>query len=201
MPRAPTTATRAGIVDLLSPDPATIDLRAMAHHLAQLNRYCGALDLPFSVAQHSVLVLEIFKRRNPELPGIYAVLHDAPEYVWGDIIRPTQEALDLAIPGFRRLLQGLHERMHMAIRAHFHIPPPSIDILAAVKEADDIALATEWAAGMPEVAGPCPVRAKPLRGVTPRPLPWPEAAAAFEVSVRFQVEHFRMEHQQDGMPA
>jgi hypothetical protein len=191
MVRTPTTATRAGLVDLLNPDPATINLRAMAHQLAQLNRYCGALDLPFSVAQHSVLTLEIFARRNTEMPGIYAVLHDAPEYVWGDYTRPSQEALDCVIPGFRRTLEGLHGRMHAAIRAHFRLPPPSIAILAAIKEADEIALATEWAAGMPHEAGPCPVSAKPLRGVRPNALPWVEAAAAFELNVRFQVEHFR----------
>lgn len=177
--RTPTVATLTGIVDLLNPDPATIDLRAMAHHLGQINRYCGALEFPFSVAQHSVLTLEIFRRNNPDQPGIYALIHDAPEYVWGDAIRPAQEALDLAIPGFRHLLQNLHGRMHEAIRIRFDLPPPSIEMHAAIKEADELALATEWHAFMPAAGGPCPVKAKPLRGFLPKPLPWAAAADLF----------------------
>jgi len=194
MTRTPTVATLTGIVDLLEPDPVTIDPRAMAHHLAQLNRYAGALELPFSVAQHSVLVMEIFKRRNPGMPAIYALLHDAPEYVWGDMIRPTQEALESYFPGFRRVLQGLHARFDRAVRIRFGLPDPSIEVLAAVHEADEIALATEWRGYMPEAAGPCPVTAQPAR-FCPKPLPWTGAADLFLTTLNYELAHFANEDQ------
>ena len=192
MSRTPTVATLTGLVDLLDPDPSTISPKAMAHHLAQLNRYAGALELPFSVAQHSVLVLEIFKRRHPDKPGIYALLHDAPEYVWGDTIRPAQEALESVFPGFRRTLQGLHGRFDRAVRTRFALPDPSIEILAAVHEADEIALATEWRAYMPEAAGPCPVTAQPAR-FCPKALPWTAAADLFLSTLTYELAQFANE--------
>lgn len=178
MTRTPTVATLTGVVDLLNPDPATITIEAMAHHLGQINRYAGALELPFSVAQHSVLQMEIFKRRFPALPAIYALLDDAHEYVWGDILRPAQEAYELHFPGFRRLRQGLNHRMDTAIRTRLDIPPPSMEVCAAVHECDEIACATEWL-GMNPASGPCPVRAAPMRGIRPKPLPWTAAADLF----------------------
>lgn len=189
--RTPIVATLTGIVDLLNPDPATISARAMAHHLAQQNRYAGALELPISVAQHSILVLEIFKRRFPALPGIYALLDDAQEYVWGDLIRPAQEAYESCFPGFRRVREGLHTRMNIAIRAHFGLPDPTIEICAAVHEADKIAFATEWARFMPVAAGPCPIDATPLRSISLKPLPWVAASDAFLEALHLEMDQFR----------
>jgi hypothetical protein len=191
MTRTPTVATLTGIVDLIEPDPSTISARAIAHHLAQINRYAGALELPFSVAQHSVLVCEIFRRRNPGLPAVYALLHDAPEYVWGDMIRPAQEALEAYFPGFRRVLQGLHARMDRAVRAHFGLPDPTIAICAAVHEADEIALATEWARFMPAAAGPCPINPPVMGGLSLKALSWTAAADAFLDALHFEMAQFR----------
>lgn len=179
MTRTPTVATLTGIVDLVEVDPASITIPAIAHGLGQLNRYCGALELPFSVAQHSVLVFEIFRRRHPTLPAIHALIHDAPEYVFGDLIRPVQERIDTAFPGFRKWWQGEQLFMLRMIRHALSIPPANIEIYAAVHEADEIALATEWRAFMPKAAGPCPVSAEPMRGITPKPLPWTAAADLF----------------------
>lgn len=184
MTRTPTVATLTGLVDLMAPDPATITLDAIAHQLGQINRYCGALELPFSVAQHSVLTFEIFRRRCPDLPAMHALLHDAPEYVWGDETRPRQEAAELHFPGYRRWLESMQHRMLVAIRQRFGIPAPTIEVLAAVAEADDIALATEWRAYMPRPAGPCPIAAQPMRGITPKPLPWAAAADLFKETFR-----------------
>jgi hypothetical protein len=187
MTRTPTVATLTGLVDLRDPQACAISPKAMAHHLAQINRYAGALELPLSVAQHSVLTLEIFRRRNPTLPGIYALLHDGHEYVWTDIIRPVQERIDEAFPGFRRWLQSEHGHMDRAIRERFGLPDPSIEICAAVHEADEIALATEWWALMPEAAGPCPVAARPMPNVKPKPLAWTAAADLFLSSLHFEL--------------
>jgi hypothetical protein len=179
MTLTPTVATLTGIVDLLETRPVTITAAAIAHHLGQLNRYCGALELPFSVAQHSVLTYEVFRRRTPHLPAIHALIHDAPEYVYGDVIRPVQERIDLAFPGFRRWWNNQQGVMLATIRSALGIPTPGIEILAAVHEADKIALATEWRAFMPRAGGPCPVSAPPMRGIIPKPLPWTAAADLF----------------------
>jgi hypothetical protein len=138
-----------------------------------------------------VLVCEIFRRRNPGLPAIYALLHDAPEYVWGDMIRPAQEALEAYFPGFRRVLQGLHARMDRAVRAHFGLPDPTIAICAAVHEADEIALATEWARFMPAAAGPCPINPPVMGGLSLKPLSWTAAADAFLDALHFEMARFR----------
>jgi 5'-deoxynucleotidase YfbR-like HD superfamily hydrolase len=96
MPTAPIlTATRTGLVDLLNPDPKTITLEAIAHGLSQINRWAGATEFPVSVAQHSILVMEIFLRLCPNLRpyAIYPLLHDAHEAFIGDVSAPLKSLL------------------------------------------------------------------------------------------------------------
>src|ERR1044072_1610373 len=78
-------------LDILDPLPVDVELSDIAHGLARVARWNGQTlgDYPFSVAQHSVLVLELFRAANSEMtPAVLlqALLHDAPEYVMGDII-------------------------------------------------------------------------------------------------------------------
>lgn len=85
-------------LDLLDPSPLDVELSDIAHGLARVARWNGQTlgDYPFSVAQHSVLVLEIFKSLNPGADAraqLYALLHDAPEYVMGDLISPFKAAV------------------------------------------------------------------------------------------------------------
>jgi 5'-deoxynucleotidase YfbR-like HD superfamily hydrolase len=85
-------------LDLLDPSPLDVELSDIAHGLARVARWNGQTqgDYPFSVAQHSVLVLEIFRALNPsadERALLYALLHDAPEYVMGDLISPFKAAM------------------------------------------------------------------------------------------------------------
>ena len=85
-------------LDLLDPSPLDVELSDIAHGLARVARWNGQTlgDYPFSVAQHSVLVLEIFKALNPGADAsaqLYALLHDAPEYVMGDLISPFKAAI------------------------------------------------------------------------------------------------------------
>lgn len=188
MTRTPTVATLTGIVDLINPDPATITLEAMSHHLALLNRYCGSTELPFSVAQHSLLTADIFRQLYPGLPAIYAKLHDGHEYLIGDWVRPVQEAIEIELPGFQRYMENFKTRLDIAIRARWGIPAPTIEIHAAVAHADNVALATEWRTLMPAAAGPCPVTAPSRRGVSIKPLPWTEAADRFRASVQQDID-------------
>lgn len=85
-------------LDILDPSPLDVELTDIAHGLARVARWNGQTlgDFPFSVAQHSILVLAIFRALNPGADArelLYALLHDAPEYVMGDIISPFKTVM------------------------------------------------------------------------------------------------------------
>lgn len=85
-------------LDILDPSPMDVELSDIAHGLARVARWNGQTigDYPFSVAQHSVLVLELFRAHQPDatpMAQLQALLHDAPEYVMGDIISPFKAAM------------------------------------------------------------------------------------------------------------
>ncbi|RYE10596.1 MAG: HD family hydrolase [Hyphomicrobiales bacterium] len=108
-------------LDILDPSPVDVELTDIAHGLARVARWNGqtAGDYPFSVAQHSVLVLEIFTGMAPASgprDRLYALLHDAPEYVMGDIISPFKAAMGGNYKDVEnRLLGAVH--LHFALNA------------------------------------------------------------------------------------
>ena len=114
-------------LDLLDPSPLDVELSDIAHGLARVARWNGQTqgDFPFSVAQHSVLVLEIFRGLNREATvaeQLYAVLHDAPEYVMGDIISPFKAAMGGNYKEVEdRLLGAVHLRFSLGA-----LPPASL---------------------------------------------------------------------------
>lgn len=122
-------------LDLLDPSPVDIELSDIAHGLARVARWNGQThgDYPFSVAQHSVLVTEIFAAHNPGSPGsslLYALLHDASEYVMGDIISPFKAAMGGDYKNVEaRLLGAINIRFSLAAT-----PPAAIN--KAIKKAD-----------------------------------------------------------------
>ncbi len=104
-------------LDLLDPSPLDVEIEDIAHGLARVARWNGqtAGDWPMSVAEHSLLVEDIFARqsRTPPPPAdrLAALLHDAPEYVIGDMISPFKAALGLDYAGFEaRLAAAVHLR-------------------------------------------------------------------------------------------
>jgi 5'-deoxynucleotidase YfbR-like HD superfamily hydrolase len=108
-------------LDILDPSPVDVELVDIAHGLARVARWNGQTrgDYPFSVAQHSVLVLEIFTAMTPEADAkgrLYALLHDAPEYVMGDIISPFKAAMGGNYKDVEnRLLGAIH--LHFGLNA------------------------------------------------------------------------------------
>jgi 5'-deoxynucleotidase YfbR-like HD superfamily hydrolase len=108
-------------LDILDPSPVDVELTDIAHGLARVARWNGQTqgDYPFSVAQHSVLVLEIFSAMVPDADAkgrLYALLHDAPEYVMGDIISPFKAAMGGNYKEVEdRLLGAVH--LHFALNA------------------------------------------------------------------------------------
>lgn len=103
-------------LDLLAPDPADIDIADIAHGLARVARWNGQTlgGSAFSVAQHCCIVLDIFEALMPDADRearLAALLHDAPEYVIGDLISPFKAAIGLDYKAFeRRLLGAIHRR-------------------------------------------------------------------------------------------
>lgn len=85
-------------LDLLDPSPLDVEITDIAHGLARVARWNGQTAGPhvFSVAQHSLLVEAIGGALDPRLGGperLELLLHDAPEYVIGDIISPLKAAI------------------------------------------------------------------------------------------------------------
>ena len=103
-------------LDLLNPSPDDIEIEDIAHGLARVARWNGQTQgaHAFSVAQHSLLVEEIARLRAPDWPACWrlaALLHDAPEYVVGDLISPFKNAIGLDYKAFEsRLLAAIHAR-------------------------------------------------------------------------------------------
>ncbi len=125
-------------LDLLDPSPFDIEISDIAHGLARVARWNGQTrgDHAFSVAQHSLLVETIFGRIAPRAPSsqrLAALLHDAPEYVIGDMISP-----------FKSVVGGGYKdcelRLQRAIHLRFSLPPESgAGLIKDIKRADQIA--------------------------------------------------------------
>ena len=122
-------------LDLLDPSPLDIEIDDIAHGLARVARWNGQTRGPhaFSVAQHCVLVEAIVARHDRAIDRrwrLAALLHDAPEYVVGDMISPFKAALGIDYKAFeQRLLAAIHIR--------FGLPPETPEkVTAAIKKAD-----------------------------------------------------------------
>src|SRR5512147_3213344 len=125
-------------LDLLDPSPFDIEIEDIAHGLARVARWNGQTygDHAFSVAQHCMLVEDIVAQLKPGIAQrwrLAALLHDAPEYVVGDLISPFKTAIGLDY-------KALELRLLAAIHARFGLPAvlPS-DVQSEIKIADRIA--------------------------------------------------------------
>jgi 5'-deoxynucleotidase YfbR-like HD superfamily hydrolase len=122
-------------LDLLDPSPMDIEIEDIAHGLARVARWNGQTvgDHAFSVAQHSVVVEEIVAHIQPDIEPrwrLAALLHDAAEYVIGDMISPFKQALGLDYKVFE-------ERLETAIHVRFGLPAKSpASVKTLIKRAD-----------------------------------------------------------------
>ena len=124
-------------LDLLDPTPVDIEIEDIAHGLAFVARWNGQTrgDFAYSVAEHSLLVETIYGRMNPKAPPkwrLAAPLHDAPEYVIGDMISPVKAAVG---PEYG----ALDDRLMSAIHIRFGLPaalPKSVK--QQIKRADKV---------------------------------------------------------------
>jgi 5'-deoxynucleotidase YfbR-like HD superfamily hydrolase len=122
-------------LDLLDPSPLDVELEDIAHGLARVARWNGQTDGAhiFSVAQHSLLVEVFARQKTPRLDrrGRLAVLlHDAPEYVIGDMISPFKAVIGDSY-------KAVEARLLAAIHVHFGLPAVTPDDLQKlIKMAD-----------------------------------------------------------------
>jgi len=124
-------------LDLLDPTPMDIEIDDIAHGLAFVARWNGQTigDYAYSVAEHSLLVEEIYGQISPKAPmkwRLAALLHDAPEYVIGDMISPVKAAVG---PGY----EELDDRLTAAIHIRFGLPAQvPVAVKKQIKIADKI---------------------------------------------------------------
>ena len=175
-------------LDLLDPSPLDIELADIAHGLARVARWNGqtAGEHVFSVAQHSLLVEAIGLHLRPERTasqGLEFLLHDAPEYVVGDIISPLKAAIGDAYKGVER-------RLLAAIRRRFGLDAPDPALARLVKRADRIAAHVE-AVRLAGFTGEEAARYFGRAEALPEPVlaladPWPTARAQDRYIARFE---------------
>lgn len=114
-----------------------IEIEDIAHGLAFVARWNGQTrgDFAYSVAEHSLLVTEIFALQQPRAPTkwqLAALLHDAPEYVIGDMISPVKAAVG---PGYG----ALDDRLTTAIHLRFGLPAQiPVQVKRQIKRADKL---------------------------------------------------------------
>jgi uncharacterized protein len=122
-------------LDLLDPSPLDIEVEDIAHGLARVARWNGQTIGAniFSVAQHTLLVDEVARRRFGEPDqrlALAIMLHDAPEYVIGDMISPFKAVIGDAYKAVeKRLLVAIHRRFGLA-------PDLPGDVVKMIKAAD-----------------------------------------------------------------
>ena len=169
-------------LDLLEPSPLDVEIEDIAHGLARVARRNGQTRgaHAFSVAQHCVLVERLTGELNPNLTRqarLMALLHDAPEYVVGDLISPFKAAIGIDYKALElKLLAAIHLRFGVpalvpATLAHLF---KKADRLAAFYEATQLA-------GFEEAEARRLFGKPPQALKTPRltPLPTAEAQALF----------------------
>ena len=123
-------------LDLLDPAPLDIEIEDIAHGLAFVARWNGQTkgEYPYSVAEHSVFVEKLYGTLNPRAPTkwrLAALLHDAPEYVIGDMISPVKASVG---PGYKAMDERLTEAVHLRFGLPATLPA---SIKKEIKRADN----------------------------------------------------------------
>ncbi|WP_375412501.1 YfbR-like 5'-deoxynucleotidase [uncultured Bradyrhizobium sp.] len=180
-------------LDLLDPSPLDVEIADIAHGLARVARWNGQTNGAhiFSVAQHTLLVEAVMRKQSPGADHharLAALLHDAPEYVIGDMISPFKAVLDGAYKAVeKRLLSAIHIRFGLS-------PVLSADLTRQIKAADRGAAYLEATL----LAGFAEAEAKRLFGGDPGLpaeimkdylTPWPAAKAEKRFLARFETLH------------
>ncbi len=171
-------------LDLLNPTPVDIEIDDIAHGLSRVARWNGQTTGPwaFSVAQHSVMVEALAVESAPRLTAAWrlaALLHDASEYVVGDMISPFKTAIGV---DYKAIERGIQSAVHLRFGLPSDVPKT---VAATIKRADLHAAYLEAT----QIAGFSEREARRLWGAPPKvratgpfdaaPLPPEDAKARF----------------------
>ena len=134
-------------LDLIDPSPLDVEIEDIAHGLARVARWNGQTtgDHAYSVAQHSLLVTDLAQAFAPDWDQtklLAALLHDAPEYVIGDMISPFKAALGVDYRDFEgRLEAAIHVRFGIPVQTPKHVERTikRADVVSAYLEAVELA--------------------------------------------------------------
>jgi 5'-deoxynucleotidase YfbR-like HD superfamily hydrolase len=168
-------------LDLLDPSPFDIEIEDIAHGLARVARWNGQThgDHAFSVAEHCLVVEDCLGQLKPGISDkwrLAALLHDAPEYVVGDLISPFKAAVGLDY-------KALENKLLAAIHVRFGLPTQwTDDLKALIKKADKASAyfeATQLAGFSTEEALEFFGSPRNLRPVKLNPLPAHKAQEAY----------------------
>jgi 5'-deoxynucleotidase YfbR-like HD superfamily hydrolase len=177
-------------LDLLDPSPLDVELEDIAHGLARVARWNGQTKGAhiFSVAQHALLVEALARAKTPRLDGkgrLAVLLHDAPEYVIGDMISPFKTVIG-------DNYKAVEHRLLAAIHLRFGLPPTLPDQLKTlIKTADRAAAFLEAT----RLAGFETAEARKFFGPPPKfsavierdyLTPWPAGTAEAKFRERFK---------------
>ncbi len=149
----PIVSTRLHEVNLLDPDPATINLNEIATSLARVTRYSGHSTKNVSVLAHTFICdryLRDMMHIDDPLIRLAVLLHDAHEAYVGDTVRPLKREINRRSAGFLTTLEnGLDRAIWRSLGLDMALVTE--DIKAIVKEADNAALAIEVQTAWPEL--------------------------------------------------
>jgi hypothetical protein len=138
-----------------------INIDDMAHNLGQICRYNGSVDDFYSVAEHSYHIADALRRDQAgPLCQLQGLLHDGPEYITGDMIRPLKNALANEVPAAAELLRNVDSDIESKIYQKFDLGIPN----PRVHEYDDRIVNDEkqflFGTGKPWVHGGAPLGIK-----------------------------------------
>jgi 5'-deoxynucleotidase YfbR-like HD superfamily hydrolase len=174
-------------LDLLDPSPLDVEMDDIAHGLARVARWNGQTQGQhiFSVAQHALLVEALARAKVPRLDRLAVLLHDAPEYVIGDMISPFKAVIGDSYKAVeKRLLTAIHLRFGLPAKL-----PETLQVL--IKAADRSAAYLEAT----RLAGFADDEARKFFGAPPKfsaalerdyLSPWPAGTAQARFRERFE---------------
>ena len=168
-------------LNLLEPSPLDIEIEDIAHGLSRVARWNGQTsgDWAFSVTEHSVLVEAILARYRKNAPTSWrlaALLHDAAEYVIGDLISPFKAAVGLDYKAFEANLQSA---IHIRFGLPATLPKTAQTLINRADRASAYLEATQLAGFDETEAGKFFGKPRGLDYITLQPLPADAAKSAF----------------------
>lgn len=99
-----TLTTFSGTFDPFNPRAEDVRWVDIARGLSRIPRWLGQTTLPYSVAEHSIMV----SCQCSDPLRLWGLLHDAAEYVLGDIPAPYKDTLWFHVPDAQGVIRKRH---------------------------------------------------------------------------------------------